>query len=99
MNGLGFNTALGLLNGLPILERIVFHITNCIGQKETFYLRVQGPEAKRLVLFLGLVKWETGRMFKMKVRCTAAAFPVLVRGLLRRSFILQSQLILKPHEQ
>ena len=80
---------------LPIFERLAFHMANIFGQRERFYIKIYGANAKELVLLWGSVQYRRGQQVQIELRCTSRALAVIHKTMIKDSVQFQSRLVSK----
>lgn len=82
-----------IIESLPLIEKIVFHIANIMGQRERFYIKVYGPNSHEIRILWGAVEIKKGQQIQMELHCTSRAIAVIHKSLMKQSAQLQSRLL------
>lgn len=76
---------LNLADFLPLVERIMFHLSNMIGERNTLRIFQYGIDYRRIKI-LGIFEYQTGSSLVLELKCTPRAFMILQKHFLKGSF-------------
>ncbi len=81
LNTLKEMTVGSITENLSLLEKIAFHFTNYFGKRETYRLRINGPDFKEVSILWGAYRRTDGKSVTVAINCTSSAFHVLQRNM------------------
>lgn len=82
-----------VIESLPVVEKIIFHIANAMGQRERFFIKIYGPNSQEIKIFWGALEIRKGQQVQMELHCTTRAISVIHKAMMKRSVQLQSRLL------
>jgi len=82
-----------IVETLPLIEKIIFHVANIMGQRERFYIRIYGPESWEIKILKGVFEIRKGAQIQMELHCTSRAIAVIHKSMMKQSVQLQTRLL------
>jgi predicted DNA-binding protein with PD1-like motif len=81
-----------VFDGLPLMEKILFHLANLYGEKEHYTVKVLGSEATEVLVLWGAFQFKRGPQLHIHLHCTQKAFTVVHSHMMRSAVQFHSRI-------